>query len=33
MKLAQVYEGNNNVQGALTVELTDTKQTLLDLEA
>lgn len=33
MKLAQVYEAKNNVHGALTAELADTKQTLLDLEA
>jgi len=33
VKLAQVIESNQNVQGAITIELEDTKQTLIDLEA
>jgi len=33
VKLAQVYEGNQNVQGAITLELEETKQTLIDLES
>ena len=32
MKLASVIDGNNNVQSAITQELDETKQTLLDLE-
>ena len=32
MKLAQVYEGNNSVQNAITQELEETKKTLIDLE-
>ena len=31
--MAQVCESNNTVQGAITSELEDTKQTLMDLEA
>ena len=32
MKLAQVFEGNTNVTNAISQELGDTKQTLIDLE-
>lgn len=33
VKLAQVCEGQNSVQSAITQELDETKQTLMDLEA
>ena len=33
VKLAQVCEANNNVQSAISQELDETKQTLIDLES
>lgn len=32
VQIAQICENHNNLQGAITLELDETKQTLMDLE-